>query len=51
MNNPKFSVIIPTYNRVNQIKDAIKSVLEQTLQSFEIILLNYIENHHKRKKQ
>ena len=40
MIKPKFSVIIPTYNRVNQIKDAIKSVLEQTLQSFEIIVID-----------
>ena len=37
---PLVSVIIPTYNRFEHIKSAIKSVLEQTFQDFEIIVIN-----------
>ena len=37
---PYFSVIIPTYNRVNQLKIAIKSVLNQTFTDFEILVMD-----------
>jgi len=38
--NPTVSVIIPTYNRARLIKRAIQSVLNQTYQDFEIIVVN-----------
>ncbi|MEO6219162.1 MAG: glycosyltransferase family A protein [Ginsengibacter sp.] len=36
----KFSVIIPTHNRVNYLHRAIESILNQTYQTFEIIVVN-----------
>mgnify|MGYP002778247116 CR=1 FL=1 len=38
MKNPLVSVIIPTYNRPNYLQIAIASVLNQTVQDFEIIV-------------
>lgn len=37
---PKVSVIISTYNRPESLKKAIESVLNQTFQDFEIIVVN-----------
>jgi len=36
----KVSVIIPTYNRANLINRAIKSILNQTYQNFEIVAID-----------
>ena len=38
--NPTVSVIIPTYNRVHLIRRAIQSVLNQTYQDFEVIIVD-----------
>ncbi|MDP2208916.1 MAG: glycosyltransferase [Bacteroidota bacterium] len=37
---PKVSVIVPTYNRPETLSIALKSVLNQTYQDFEIIVIN-----------
>lgn len=37
---PKITVIITTYNRANLLKDAIKSVLGQSFQDFELIVVD-----------
>ncbi|MGR5929455.1 hypothetical protein CMV37_19600 [Bacillus cereus] len=38
--NPKFSVLIPVYNVEEFIAECIESVLNQTYQNFEVILIN-----------
>lgn len=35
-----FSVVIPLYNKVNFIQDCLDSVLQQTYENFEIIIVN-----------
>jgi glycosyltransferase involved in cell wall biosynthesis len=40
MDSNLISVVIPTYNRVPFLKDAIDSVLSQTFQAFELIVID-----------
>jgi len=40
MKNPLVSVIIPTYNSAKYIEEALESVFKQTLQDFEIIVVD-----------
>ena len=47
--NPKISVIIPTYNRANVISRAIKSILNQTYQNFEIVIIDDSPNNETEK--
>jgi len=37
---PKFSVVIPFFNQIDKLTRAVKSVLKQTFQDFEIIMIN-----------
>src|SRR5690554_972743 len=38
--NPKFSITIPTYNRAKHIKKTINTILKQSFQNFEIIVVD-----------
>ena len=40
VNKPEVSVIIPTYNRIKELKNAIESVQKQTFKNFEIIIVD-----------
>lgn len=40
MSSPFFSVIIPTYNRAQCLKDAAQSVLDQSFTDFELIVVD-----------
>jgi glycosyltransferase involved in cell wall biosynthesis len=40
MSNPKVSVILPVYNGENYLRFAIESVLDQTFQDFELIVVD-----------
>lgn len=37
---PRFSVLVPVYNGELHIKKCLESLLEQTFEDFEVILLN-----------
>lgn len=41
---PAVSVIMPTYNRANLLKNSIHSVLSQTFKDFEVIIINNYSN-------
>lgn len=36
---PRFSVIIPVYNRVDEVRDLLQSLSEQTKRNFEVIIV------------
>ena len=40
MNKPTISVILPTFNRANEVSNAINSVLGQTFKGLELIIIN-----------
>ena len=44
--HPKFSVVIPTYNQADFLKIALRSVLDQTLEDFEVIVVNNHSTDH-----
>lgn len=44
--NPLFSIIIPTFNRAEELKNAIKSVLNQQIEDFEIIIIDDASTDH-----
>jgi glycosyltransferase involved in cell wall biosynthesis len=39
-NNPQVSIVIPTYNHAHYVGDAIQSVLNQTYESYELIVVD-----------
>ena len=40
IDSPKVSVIVPTYNRADRLEEAINSVINQTYQDFELIVVD-----------
>lgn len=46
MKNPKVSVIVPNYNHANYLKQRIDSIMNQTYQDFELILLDDCSMDH-----
>lgn len=43
---PTFSVVIPTYNQADFLKVALQSVLDQTCQDYEVIVVNNYSTDH-----
>lgn len=39
MANPRFSIIVPVYNRPDEVSDLVRSLTEQTSKDFELILV------------
>ncbi len=39
MDSPRFSVIVPVYNRVDEVRDLVESLRKQTLKNFELVIV------------
>ncbi|MFG6387735.1 MAG: glycosyltransferase, partial [Muribaculaceae bacterium] len=37
--SPQFSVIVPVYNRIGEVRDLFDSLLAQTSKNFELIVV------------
>lgn len=46
MDEPLVSVVIPTYNRAEYLREAIESVLAQTYENFELLVLDNCSEDH-----
>jgi glycosyltransferase involved in cell wall biosynthesis len=44
MNNPFFTVVIPTYNQAQLLKTCLNSVFKQTFNNYEIIVIDNYSN-------
>ena len=44
--DPTFSIVIPTYNQADFLKVALDSVLAQTFQDFEVVVVNNYSTDH-----
>jgi len=40
MTSPEISIIVPLYNKVNEVERAIESIFAQTIQNFELIIID-----------
>ena len=40
MSNPFFSIVIPVYNTIKELKRCVDSVVSQTFEDFELILVD-----------
>ena len=40
VDSPKVSVIVPTYNRADRLERALNSIVSQTYQDFELIVVD-----------
>ncbi|MCM1076717.1 MAG: glycosyltransferase [Bacteroides sp.] len=38
-NHPRFSVIVPVYNRIDEVSDLLDSLSKQTLKNFEVVIV------------
>lgn len=38
--NPRFSIIVPLYNKANYVRKALESIVNQTFQDYEVIIVN-----------
>ena len=47
--NPLVSVIVTTFNRKDKLKDAVTSILDQTYNNFEILVIDNFSNYDIRK--
>ena len=36
---PRFSVIVPVYNRIDEVRDLLGSLSAQTLKNFEVVIV------------
>ena len=47
----KYSIIVPVYNRPDEVDELLQSLCEQTIKDFEVIIVEDGSiNHHRRRR-